>query len=88
MCEVSKEIIVSSQLSFITFGDSDYNNDIQKVINIIEESKLDYTVGRMSTIIKGDILAVMNLVNTICCVMNDKKYLINMSISNVCGCGK
>ncbi|GHT87816.1 hypothetical protein FACS1894137_15540 [Spirochaetia bacterium] len=88
MCEVSEKIIVSCQLSFITLGDIDYHEDIQKVITIIEKSNLNYTIGQMSTIIKGDSLKVMNLINTICYAMKDKEYLINMSLSNICGCEK
>jgi uncharacterized protein YqgV (UPF0045/DUF77 family) len=86
MCEVSEKVTVSCQLSFITLGDRDYNKNIQDVINIIEKSNINYTVGKMSTTVKGDVLTVMNLINTICYAMKDKKYLINMSISNICGC--
>lgn len=86
MCEVSEKVIVSCQLSFITLGDSEYNKNIQDVINIIRKSDINYTVGQMSTTIKGDVLTVMNLINTICHIMKDKEYLINMSISNICGC--
>lgn len=86
MCEASEKVIVSCQLSFITLGDSEYNKNIQDVINIIRKSDINYTVGQMSTTIKGDVLTVMNLINTICHIMKDKEYLINMSISNICGC--
>jgi uncharacterized protein YqgV (UPF0045/DUF77 family) len=86
VCEVSEKVIVSCQLSFITLGDSEYNKNIQDVINIIRKSDINYTVGQMSTTIKGDVLTVMNLINTICHIMKDKEYLINMSISNICGC--
>jgi uncharacterized protein YqgV (UPF0045/DUF77 family) len=86
VCEASEKVIVSCQLSFITLGDSEYNKNIQDVINIIRKSDINYTVGQMSTTIKGDVLTVMNLINTICHIMKDKEYLINMSISNICGC--
>jgi uncharacterized protein YqgV (UPF0045/DUF77 family) len=88
MCEVREEVRVSCQLSFITLGYGDYNRHIQDAINIIEKSNLDYTVGPMSTIVKGDLSKVMNLINTVCNVMRDKEYIINMAISNICGCDR
>ncbi|MDR2072834.1 MAG: thiamine-binding protein [Spirochaetaceae bacterium] len=86
MCQIPKKITVSCQLSFVTLGDAAYNKDIDKVITIIEKSGLVYTVGKMSTIVKGDAPKVMDLINTLCAAMADKKFVITMSISNLCNC--
>lgn len=77
---------VSCQLSFITLGDVEYNKNIQGAINLIEKSGLDTTVGQMSTLIKGDLHTITALLEALCRTMEEKHFLITMSISNTCGC--
>ncbi|MDR2048106.1 MAG: thiamine-binding protein [Treponema sp.] len=86
MRQIPEKITVSCQLSFVTLGDAGYNEDIDKVITIIEKSGMAHTVGKMSTIVKGDASKVMELINAVCAAMADRKFVITMSLSNVCNC--
>ena len=86
MCEIQKEKIISCQLNFVTIGDTDYNKNIDNVLKLIETSGLNYNIGEMSTIIKGNPQKIFLLLNKICYEMQDKNFLINISISNICGC--
>jgi len=86
MCEIQEDNIISCQLTFITIGDMNYNDNINNVLEQIKESGLDFKIGEMSTIIKGNRDKIFLLINKICSEMKNHKYLINISISNICGC--
>jgi uncharacterized protein YqgV (UPF0045/DUF77 family) len=86
MCEIQKSKVISCQLNFITIGDAEYNKNIEFVLELIKKSGLHCNIGEMSTIIKGDSDKVFFLLNKICSEMQNKKFIMNISISNICGC--
>ena len=86
MCEIPEDNIISCQLSFITIGDIDYDKNIKIVLGIIKEFGLDFKINEMSSIVKGSRDKIFALLNKICSEMNEQKYLVNISISNTCGC--
>ena len=86
MCEIQKDQIISCQLAFVTIGDIDYNENIEIVLKMIRESGLRYNIGETSTLIKGNSKKLFFLLNKICSEMQCKNYLLNISISNICGC--
>lgn len=86
MCKIQEEQIISCQLAFITIGDIDYGKNIEAVLELIKKSGLYFTIGETSTVIKGNCEKVFFLLNKICLEMYSKKFIINISISNTCGC--
>jgi uncharacterized protein YqgV (UPF0045/DUF77 family) len=86
MCEIQKEQMISCQLAFITIGDIDYGKNIEFVLELIKKSGLYFDIGEISTVIKGNCEKVFSLLNKICLEIQNKKFLMNISISNVCGC--
>jgi len=86
MCKIQKDQIISCQLAFVTIGDIDYNENIEIVLKMIKESGLSYNIGETSTLIKGNSENIIFLLNKICSEMQCKNYLLNISISNICGC--
>lgn len=87
MCELSKEV-VSCQLQFLTLGSNEISKDVEKVLKIIEKSKLEYEVGEMTTLIKGKYIEVFKLLEEITKITMEtgNKFVINTIISNECGC--
>lgn len=90
MCSMEKGGIVSCQIAYFPVGSREYSNEIKKVLNLIEGSGLDYDVGDMSTVVKGEPRKVFNLIDSIHRQMTLKNcnYTMNIVISNICGCKK
>jgi len=88
MCEIQKEQMISCQLSFITIGDIEYTKNIETVLEIIKNSGLYFNTGETSTLIKGSSDKVLSLVNKICSEMQTKYFLMNIALSNLCGCNR
>lgn len=79
---------LSSQIAYFPIDSQNYLNDIREVLNLIKSSGLEYNIGDMSTIIKGEPEKVMDLINNIHGRMSSggRNYTMNIMISNICGC--
>lgn len=87
MCFV--EEITSCQLAFIPIQSENYLADIDIVLKKIITSGLEYCIGEMSTVIKGSKLDVLNLISNIYDLMAPKcSFVIDIRISNTCGCDR
>jgi uncharacterized protein YqgV (UPF0045/DUF77 family) len=88
MCNVEKTRIMSCQLSFYPLYTTNCKNNVNKVVEMIEESGLYCQVNDMSTIIKGEGSKVMKLLDQIRQRMDKDNISFTMVavISNVCGC--
>jgi uncharacterized protein YqgV (UPF0045/DUF77 family) len=87
MCPLEK--ITSCQLSFIPIQSEDYLSDIDMVLKEIVASGLEYSIGEMSTIIKGSKHDILNLISNIYDSMTAKcSFVIDVRISNTCGCDR
>ncbi|MDF2520516.1 MAG: hypothetical protein K0R84_1144 [Clostridia bacterium] len=87
MCSV--EEIASCQLSFIPIQSESYLEDIDTVLHVITASGLEYNVGEMSTIIKGNKARILNLIDDIYERMSVKcSFVIDIRLSNTCGCAR
>ena len=85
MCAVDK--IASCQLSFIPIQSENYLEDIDIVLKEIVASRMEYSIGEMSTVIKGSKLNILNLLSNIYDIMEPKcSFVIDIRISNACGC--
>jgi uncharacterized protein YqgV (UPF0045/DUF77 family) len=85
MCPLEK--IISCQLSFIPIQSKNYLLDVEMVLDRIKDSGLEYNVGEMSTVIKGNKAKVLNLISDIYDMMSLQcSFVIDMRLSNVCGC--
>ena len=78
---------MSCEFSFIPIQSKNYTDDVNKVLQIIESSGLEYSVNEISTIVKGNVQKVFALVQEIYKVMDaNTKFTIAAKFSNVCGC--
>lgn len=85
MREIQKEKLISCQLSFYPLGKEDYIDDIDKVLEIIRSSNLDYTINDMSSIMKGASSLVYKTLQTIT-DNTTSNFTMCVVISNTCGC--
>lgn len=83
----SAGFIVSCQISFSPIGSTDYLPKIKQVLDIIEKSGLENSVGIMSTTIRGDKNDVFKLVKKIFDTMESRcSFIMDVKLSNLCGC--
>ncbi|MEL7647326.1 MAG: YkoF family thiamine/hydroxymethylpyrimidine-binding protein [Sedimentibacter sp.] len=87
MCPVEK--IASCQITFTPIVSDDYMEDVKRVLDIIEDSGLENSVGVLSTFVRGEKSKVLKLITDIYEIMDSKtKFSMDIKISNICGCGQ
>lgn len=87
MCTVEK--IASCQIAFTPIVSDDYINDVKKVLDIINNSGLENSVGVLSTFVRGEKSKILNLITDIYETMDSiTKFSMDIKISNICGCGQ
>jgi len=85
MCEIS-EGMISCQLAYLPMGDTQYMAQIDTVIALIKESNARYEIREGSSMLKGSSSDIFALLQKIVAAKRDSAFVINASISNVCGC--
>lgn len=85
MCQISKEKLISCQLSFYPLGQEGYMESIENVLEIIKKNEVEYRTNDMSTIIIGPQEDIFRLLNRITDMMYDEQFVLNSTISNTCG---
>lgn len=79
--------MTSLEISFLPIQSEDFIKDVDKVLDIIKQSGLEYKIGLMSTEIIGNYSELIELIKTIYEKMQDEcKFEIVAKISNICGC--
>ncbi|MDW5299313.1 MAG: YkoF family thiamine/hydroxymethylpyrimidine-binding protein [Sedimentibacter sp.] len=87
MCNVEK--IASCQIAFTPIVSDDYIDDVKRVLDIINNSGLENSVGVLSTFVRGEKNKVLKLIADIYEAMDgETKFSMDIKISNLCGCGK
>ncbi len=87
MCPVEK--IASCQIAFTPIVSNNYMEDVKKVLEIINNSGLENSVGVLSTFIRGDKNKVLKLITEIYDAMDSiTNFSMDIKISNICGCGQ
>ncbi|MGQ9818676.1 MAG: YkoF family thiamine/hydroxymethylpyrimidine-binding protein [Candidatus Kapaibacteriales bacterium] len=82
-----EEKIISCEISFVPIQSQNYTKEVDEVIRLIAESGLEHQVGIFSTTIRGTKEKVFTLIKKIFDEMElQKKVLIILKISNLCGC--
>ncbi len=85
MCPVDK--IAACEISFLPIESRNYSEDVKQVLSIIERSGLEYSVGVMSTFIRGRGDTIFDLLNEIYVSMDEAcSFSMVVKISNLCGC--
>lgn len=86
MCPMEK--IATCQIAFAPIDSRNgYNNDIKKVIEIIKSSQLEIAVGLLATTVKGNKNQIFELIKNIYNGLeHDCGFVMDIKISNVCGC--
>lgn len=83
-----KEQIMTCQISFYPLGSDKLDHNVDRIIELIEQSHLEYQIGEMSTFLRGKSQKIFNLLKEI----HDKAnqlgitYAMNVTLSNECGC--
>lgn len=81
--------MISCEISFIPVESDDCAAHVGRVLEIIAAAGLEYTIGPMSTCIRGEAARVFALLAGIHSAMDGVcKFVIDLRISNLCGCGK
>lgn len=87
MCPMEK--IASCEISFLPVMSRDYLGDIDKVLEEIKASNLEYNIGILSTTIRGNKEKIFQLIKGIYDKMdNITTFTMDIKISNICGCQK
>lgn len=82
-----EEKLISSEISFIPIGTSNYIEDVEKVIEVIKQCEIEYEINAFSTIIRGEKSKVFQVLRSIFDTMeNTSKFVLVIKISNTCGC--
>jgi uncharacterized protein YqgV (UPF0045/DUF77 family) len=83
------EKIASCEISFIPIQSAYYIKDIDRVLDIIKLSGLEYSVGILSTTVRGASGEIMSLIQDIYEKMDEVcHFTMDIRISNICGCSR
>lgn len=81
------ESMAACQIAFAPIGTPDYLEGIRQVLRIIKDSGLEYDIGDLSTVVKGEHRKVLELIETIYLSMKDcGAFIMDIRLSNRCGC--
>lgn len=87
MCPLEK--IASCQITFTPIVSDNYMEDVKRVLEIINNSGLENSVGVLSTFVRGEKSKVLKLITEIYKNMDSiTKFSMDIKISNICGCGQ
>lgn len=87
MCPVEK--IASCQITFTPIVSDNYLEDVKTVLDTIDSSGLENSVGVLSTFVRGEKGKVLKLIADIYEIMDSTtKFSMDIKISNICGCGQ
>jgi len=83
------EKIATCQIAFTPIVSDNYIEDVKKVLDIINNSGLENSVGVLSTFVRGEKSKVLKLITDIYENMDHvTKFSMDIKISNICGCGQ
>ncbi|MGM0500518.1 MAG: YkoF family thiamine/hydroxymethylpyrimidine-binding protein [Bacillota bacterium] len=85
---MENQTIISCQISFYPLNTKEVNQQVKKVINLINESNLEYESNSLSTIIYGSAEKIYALLAEITVKMDEdqSEFSMSINISNSCGC--
>jgi uncharacterized protein YqgV (UPF0045/DUF77 family) len=88
MREIQKEPLISCQLSFYPLAQTDPLPEIGRALSVIQDSGLEHSTGRMSTVVRGPSGGVFALLRNIAETMDARgcKFSMTVTLSNFCGC--
>jgi uncharacterized protein YqgV (UPF0045/DUF77 family) len=76
---------VSVEIKVTPMQSTDYLSDIETAIECIEKSGLYYSVGPMSTVVSGPLQKVLDLIQTLYLVLDDRcTFALDVRLSNGC----
>lgn len=79
------EEMIACDISFLPLSAVD-DSAVEKVLDLISESRLEYITGGFSTVVKGPKRAVFDLVERIYTTMeNACAFRLDVRYSNICG---
>jgi uncharacterized protein YqgV (UPF0045/DUF77 family) len=78
---------MTCEIAFVPVQSHDYIAEVNAVLDIIKKSGLEFNIGEMSTLIKGEPEKIFSLLERIYNERCDEsKFIMSVRMSNVCGC--
>lgn len=85
MCAMDK--IAACEIAFTPIVSDNYLADVDKVLEVIKVSGLEYKVGELTTFVRGANGKIFQLVQEIYQMMDgETQFSMDIKISNICGC--
>ena len=85
MCAMDK--IAACEIAFTPIVSANYLADVDKVLEVIKASGLEYKVGELTTFVRGANGKIFQLVQEIYKTMDgETQFSMDIKISNICGC--
>jgi len=90
MLPLEETRVISCQIQYVPIKTMSVDEDVQRVLQLIDESGLDYKVEAMSTWIRGNPIQLFQLLQELEKEMSEKgkRFTMTMILSNDCGCGQ
>ncbi|WP_448516777.1 YkoF family thiamine/hydroxymethylpyrimidine-binding protein [Pseudothermotoga sp.] len=73
-------------MSFYPLGTERIDETVNEVLKIIESSGLRHQISHMSTTLWGNPSQITQLIERIITSMNQTRFVLQITISNHCGC--
>jgi|LGVF01.2.fsa_nt_gb uncharacterized protein YqgV (UPF0045/DUF77 family) len=81
--------VMNCQVSFIPLENNTINTSVNDVIELIKNSNLNYSVGTMSTELKGNRKQILKLIDTLLdYATQNTQFILDVRFSNQCGLAK
>ncbi|MDI6863533.1 MAG: YkoF family thiamine/hydroxymethylpyrimidine-binding protein [Pseudothermotoga sp.] len=77
---------LSCQMSFYPLGTERIDETVNEVLKIIESSNLKHQISHMSTTLWGKPSQITQLIEKIITSMDQTRFVLQVTISNHCGC--
>ncbi len=90
MRSLEESRVISCQIQYVPIKTMNVDEDVKRVLQLIDESGLVYQTGAMSTWIRGNPARLFQLLQELEKEMSDEKkqFTMTMILSNDCGCGQ
>ena len=83
----SVDKIITCQVSYMPMKAENIKEKVEKVLDIIKNSGLEYKIGLFATEIKGSDIKIFSLIKDIYdAAKTEDLFILDIKISNVCGC--
>ena len=81
------EKIVSCQISYTPMGVEDISERVEKILQVVKNSSLEYKVSSFATEVKGTETKIFSLIRKVYdAAIVEGHFILDIKISDICGC--